>query len=93
MLLDIGCSDLLSQQNRPNYDLGTLWELSGRPKLPYRHIKKVLPPSLAGFGIEAQVRYYTKVTVHHPSRFRGDKRSEHILRLIPFDPTQNPQFF
>ena len=84
--LDNGCSHLPSQQNRPNYDPGTFWEVEGRPQLPYRHVKRVLPPSLAGIGIEAEVRYYIKVTVHRPSRFKGNKRSEHSFRFIPFDP-------
>jgi hypothetical protein len=84
--LDNGCSHLPSQQNRPNYDPGAFWEVEGRPKLPYRHVKRVLPPSLAGFGIEAEVRYYIKVTVHRHSRFKGNKRSEHSFRFIPFDP-------
>jgi hypothetical protein len=73
--LDNGCSHLPSQQNHANYDRGAFWEV-GRPQLPYRHVKRLLPPSLAGFGIEAEVRYYIKVTVHRPSRFKGNKRSE-----------------
>ena len=88
--LDNGCSHLPSQQNHPNYNPETFWEVEGRPKLPYRHIKRVLPPSLAGFGVEAEVRYYIKVTVHHPSRFKGNKRSEHPFRFIPFDPPKIP---
>jgi hypothetical protein len=84
--LEHRCSHLPSQQNRPNHDPGTFWEVEGRPQLPYRHVKRVLPPSLTGFGIEAEVRYYIKVTVRRPSRFKGNKRSEHSFRLIPFDP-------
>jgi hypothetical protein len=88
--LDNGCSHLPSQQKRPNYDPGTFWEKEGRPQLPYRHVKRVLPPSLAGFGIEAEVRYYIKVTVRRPSRFKGNRRSEHNFRFIPFDPPKIP---
>lgn len=71
--------------NHTKYDRGAFWEV-GRPQLPYRHVKRLLPPSLAGFGIEAEVRYYIKVTVHRPSRFKGNKRSERSFIFIPFDP-------
>jgi hypothetical protein len=88
--LDNGCSHLPSQQTRPNHDPGAFWEREGRPQLPYRHVKRVLPPSLTGFGIEAEVRYYIKVTVRRPSRFKGNKRSEHPFRFTPFDPPKIP---
>lgn len=84
--LENTCSHLPSQQTRPNYDPGTFWEVEGRPQLPYRHVKRVLPPSLAGFGNEAEVRYYIKVTVQRPSKFKGNRRSELPFTFIPFDP-------
>ncbi|KAH8743320.1 hypothetical protein BGZ57DRAFT_980755 [Hyaloscypha finlandica] len=49
-------------------------------------MSRVLPPSLAGLGIQAEIRYHIKVTVHRPSRFKGNKRSERPFRFIPFDP-------
>jgi hypothetical protein len=84
--LENGCSHLPSRENRPNYDPGAFWEEEGRPHLPYRHVKRVLPPSLAGLGMQAEIRYYIKVTVHRPSRFKGNKRSEYPFRFIPLDP-------
>jgi Arrestin (or S-antigen), N-terminal domain len=84
--LENGCSHLPSRETRPNHDSGTFWETEGRPPLPSRHVKRVLPPSLAGLAIQAEIRYYIKVTVHRPSRFKGNKRSEHPFRFIPLDP-------
>ncbi|KAE9372868.1 hypothetical protein N431DRAFT_376141, partial [Stipitochalara longipes BDJ] len=84
--LDNGCSHLPSQQKLPNYDPNAFWEATGRPQLPFRHVKRVLPPTLVGFGIEAGVRYYIKATVHRPSRLRENRRTERPFRFVPFDP-------
>ncbi|KAN0111018.1 hypothetical protein V8E51_007405 [Hyaloscypha variabilis] len=80
---DNECSHLPSQQKLPDHDPNTFWEAS---QLPFRHVKRVLPPTLASFGTEASIRYYIKVTVHRPSRLRENRRAERPFRFVPFDP-------
>ena len=83
---DNTCSHLPSAQTLPHYDPNTFWEATGRPQLPYRHVKRILPPTLVGFGIEAGIRYYIKVTVQRPSKLRENRRAECPFRFVPFDP-------
>ena len=38
------------------------------------HVKKALPPTLASFPGEAEIRYYIKATVKRPQVWRADLR-------------------
>lgn len=38
------------------------------------HVKKTLPPTLLGFGDEAEIKYYIKVTVVRPQFYRENIR-------------------
>ena len=40
-----------------------------------RHVKQTLPPTLAGFAGQAQIRYYVKVTVQRPAFYKENFRS------------------
>jgi hypothetical protein len=57
---------------------------------PYKHVTKTLPPSLNGFSMEAEIRYYVKVTVQRPSIWKGNKRSEVGLKFLPIEPIRPP---
>ena len=39
-----------------------------------QHVKRALPPTLAGFPGEAEIRYYVKATVKRPQVWRADLR-------------------
>lgn len=40
-----------------------------------QHVKKALPPSLAGFAGEAEIRYYVKATVIRPQFYKENIRA------------------
>lgn len=42
---------------------------------PAKHVKQTLPPSLAGFPGEAEIKYYVKATVVRPKFFQENLRS------------------
>ncbi|KAF2033148.1 hypothetical protein EK21DRAFT_59266 [Setomelanomma holmii] len=50
------------------------------------HIKATLPPSLAGFPGEAEIRYFVKVTVSRPQFFKENPRAIAIFTLLPIEP-------
>src|SRR3954470_13447026 len=53
------------------------------------HIKSALPPTLAGFPGEAEIRYYVKATLKRPQIWRADIRCvsyfNHQVRVIAND--------
>ncbi|KAI8933477.1 hypothetical protein NX059_009215 [Plenodomus lindquistii] len=55
-------------------------------KAPTHHIKSTLPPSLAGFPGEAEIRYFVKVTVNRPSFFKENPRAIANFTLLPIEP-------
>ena len=61
------------------------------PQIPLAsHIKGTLPPSLTGFPGEAEIRYFVKVTVHRPSKFKGNRRCEIGFEFMPIEPPRAP---
>jgi hypothetical protein len=50
------------------------------------HIKTTLPPSLAGYPGEAEVRYFVKVTVNRPQFFKENPRAIANFTLLPIEP-------
>ncbi|CAO2657936.1 Nn.00g071960.m01.CDS01 [Neocucurbitaria sp. VM-36] len=55
-------------------------------KTPTQHIKATLPPSLAGFPGEAEIRYFVKVTVNRPQFFKENPRSTANFTFLPIEP-------
>lgn len=55
-------------------------------KAPTQHIKATLPPSLAGFPGEAEIRYFVKVTVNRPQFFKENPRSLANFTFLPIEP-------
>jgi hypothetical protein len=50
------------------------------------HIKATLPPSLAGFPGEAEIKYFVKVTVNRPQFFKENPRAIANFTLLPIEP-------
>lgn len=59
-------------------------------KTPLRHVKKTLPPTLIGFPGEAEIRYYTKVTVNRPNLFKENARAYLPFNFCPIEPPRPP---
>lgn len=57
-----------------------------------QHVKKALPPSLAGFAGEAEIRYYVKATVIRPQFYKENIRAFVPINFLPIEPprTGNP---
>jgi hypothetical protein len=50
------------------------------------HMKTTLPPSLAGFPGEAEIKYFVKVTVNRPQFFKENPRAIANFTLLPIEP-------
>ncbi|KAH5244694.1 hypothetical protein HBI55_146120 [Parastagonospora nodorum] len=50
------------------------------------HMKTTLPPSLAGFPGEAEIKYFVKVTVNRPQFFKENPRSIANFTMLPIEP-------
>ncbi|KAF1935832.1 arrestin [Clathrospora elynae] len=55
-------------------------------KTATHHIKATLPPSLAGFPGEAEIRYFVKVTVNRPQFFKENPRAMANFTFLPIEP-------
>lgn len=49
------------------------------------HIKAMLPPSLAGYPGEVEVKYYVKATIVRPKLWQENIRSETPIRFYPLE--------
>jgi hypothetical protein len=59
-------------------------------KTPTSHLKTTLPPSLAGFPGEAEIKYFVKVTVNRPQFFKENPRAVANFTLLPIEPPRPP---
>ncbi|KAH8686629.1 arrestin [Phaeosphaeriaceae sp. PMI808] len=50
------------------------------------HVKATLPPSLAGFPGEAEIKYFVKVTVNRPQFFKENPRAVANFTFLPIEP-------
>ena len=55
-------------------------------KTPTSHLRTTLPPSLAGFPGEAEIKYFVKVTVNRPQFFKENPRAVANFTLLPIEP-------
>ncbi|KAI1118543.1 hypothetical protein F5Y14DRAFT_217940 [Nemania sp. NC0429] len=67
--------------------------MDGTKQLILTHVKATLPPSItgpsisiSGLPLDAQVRYYIKVTVQRPGIFKENWRHELGFRFLPIEP-------
>ncbi|RMZ89466.1 hypothetical protein DV736_g3305, partial [Chaetothyriales sp. CBS 134916] len=62
----------------------------GMARVQFRHVKKTLPPSLAGFPGLADIKYYVKVTVVRPKFYQENLRNRLDIRFMPVEDPRPP---
>ncbi|KJZ78691.1 hypothetical protein HIM_02082 [Hirsutella minnesotensis 3608] len=60
--------------------------MDGSKQLFLRHVTRTLPPSLTGFPMEAEIRYYIKVTVQRPGLLKENWRFQLGFKFLPIEP-------
>jgi len=67
----------------PAFSIGAFGLDASRPKF---HVKKLLPPTLAGFPGEAGIQYYLKVTVDRSNILKENARAYLPFNFCPIEP-------
>jgi hypothetical protein len=65
--------------------------MDGSKQLFLRHVTRTLPPSLGGFPMVAEIRYYIKVTVQRPGLLKENWRFQAGLKFMPIEPPRPPK--
>lgn len=60
--------------------------MDGSKQLFLRHVTRTLPPSVTGFPMEAEIRYYIKVTVQRPGLLKENWRFQTGFKFMPIEP-------
>ncbi|KOS20511.1 hypothetical protein ESCO_005507 [Escovopsis weberi] len=68
------------------FGMGGVRVMDGTKQLYLKHTTSTLPPSLTGFPMEAEIRYYIKVTVQRPGFLKENWRSEIGFKFLPIEP-------
>ncbi|KAF1914189.1 hypothetical protein BDU57DRAFT_285458 [Ampelomyces quisqualis] len=82
----IPLNTLCQQQNSPITNVSFSNAIPEFAKAATHHIKATLPPSLAGFPGEAEIKYFVKVTVNRPQFFKENPRAIANFTLLPIEP-------
>ncbi|KAK1247011.1 hypothetical protein MKX08_000813 [Trichoderma sp. CBMAI-0020] len=64
--------------------------MDGSKQLYLRHATATLPPSLTGFPMAAEIRYYIKVTVQRPGLLKENWRYQLGFKFLPIEPPRPP---
>lgn len=64
--------------------------MDGSKQLFLRHVTATLPPSLTGFPMQAEIRYYIKVTVQRPGLLKENWRYQLGFKFLPIEPPRPP---
>lgn len=72
------------------FGTGGVRVMDGSKQLFLKHVTRTLPPSLTGFPMEAEVRYYIKVTVQRPGLLKENWRFQLGLKFLPIEPPRPP---
>ncbi|PTB78012.1 hypothetical protein M440DRAFT_1399188 [Trichoderma longibrachiatum ATCC 18648] len=64
--------------------------MDGSKQLFLRHVTATLPPSLTGFPMQAEIRYYIKVTVQRPGLLKENWRYQIGFKFLPIEPPRPP---
>ncbi|RMZ78321.1 hypothetical protein DV738_g3950, partial [Chaetothyriales sp. CBS 135597] len=62
----------------------------GMAGVQFRHVKRTLPPSLAGFPGMADIKYYVKATVVRPKFYQENLRTRLDVRFMPVEDPRPP---
>ena len=68
------------------FGIGGVRFMDGSKQLFLRHVTRTLPPSLTGFPMAAEVRYYIKVTVQRPGFLKENWRYQIGFKFLPLEP-------
>ncbi|KAF4121030.1 Arrestin (or S-antigen), N-terminal domain [Geosmithia morbida] len=66
--------------------MGGVRVMDGSKQLFLRHVTRTLPPSLTGFPMSAEIRYYIKVTVQRPGFLKENWRFQAGFKFMPIEP-------
>lgn len=77
---------MCQQTNNPISNVSFSNTIPEFAKTATQHVKTTLPPSLAGFPGEAEIRYFVKVTVNRPQFFKENPRATANFTLLPIEP-------
>lgn len=68
------------------FGMGGVRVMDGSKQLFMRHVTRTLPPSLTGYPMEAEIRYYIKVTVQRPGFLKENWRYQVGFKFLPIEP-------
>ncbi|KAK5987418.1 hypothetical protein PT974_11545 [Cladobotryum mycophilum] len=68
------------------FGMGGVRVMDGTKQLYLRHVTSTLPPSLTGYPMEAEIRYYIKVTVQRPGFLKENWRFQVGFKFLPIEP-------
>ncbi|KFA62804.1 hypothetical protein S40285_03809 [Stachybotrys chlorohalonatus IBT 40285] len=68
------------------FGMGGVRVMDGTKQLFLSHVTRTLPPSLTGFPMEAEVRYYIKVTIQRPGFLKENWRYQVGFKFLPIEP-------
>jgi hypothetical protein len=68
------------------FGMGGVRVMDGTKQLYLSHATRTLPPSLTGFPMEAEIRYYVKVTVQRPGFLKENWRYQVGFKFLPIEP-------
>ncbi|KAL7914604.1 hypothetical protein GGI35DRAFT_152258 [Trichoderma velutinum] len=72
------------------FGLGGVRVMDGSKQLFLRHVTATLPPSLTGFPMQAEIRYYIKVTIQRPGLLKENWRYHIGFKFLPIEPPRPP---
>ncbi|KAF5011414.1 hypothetical protein FDECE_2477 [Fusarium decemcellulare] len=73
------------------FGIGGVRVMDGSKQLYLRHVTRTLPPSLTGYPMEAEIRYYIKVTIQRPGLLKENWRYQIGLKFLPIEPPRPKQ--
>ena len=68
------------------FGMGGVRVMDGSKQLYLKHVTRTLPPSLTGYPMEAEIRYYIKVTVQRPGLLKENWRYQIGYKFLPIEP-------
>ena len=68
------------------FGMGGVRVMDGTKQLYLQHVTRTLPPSLTGFPMEAEIRYYIKVTIQRPGLLKENWRYQIGFKFLPIEP-------
>lgn len=68
------------------FGMGGVRVMDGSKQLFLRHVTRTLPPSLTGYPMEAEIRYFIKVTVQRPGFLKENWRFQSGFKFLPIEP-------